>query len=113
MTLAAVLGLWATRPAAPPFEAVRAAHGSSDARLLDRHGVVLDTRRIDATRRRADWIPLPSISPSLRTAIVAVEDRRFAEHAGVDPRALAAALVQALRGGPSRGASTITMQVAR
>ena len=112
VTLAAVLGLWATRPAAPPFEAVRAAHGSSDARLLDRHGVVLDTRRIDATRRRADWVPLPSISPSLRTAIVAVEDRRFAEHAGVDPRALAAALVQALRGGPSRGASTITMQVA-
>ena len=41
-----MLGLWLTRPAAPPFDAVRAAHGASDARLLDRHGAVLDTRRV-------------------------------------------------------------------
>jgi penicillin-binding protein 1C len=110
----AALGLWLmlTQPAAPPFAAVRAAHGPSDARLLDRHGAVLDARRIDATRRRLDWVPLAQISPALRGAIIAVEDHRFREHDGVDVRAVAAAIGQALRGGPSRGASTITMQVA-
>ena len=110
----AALGLWlmSTQPAAPPFAAVRAAHGPSDARLLDRHGAVLDARRIDTTRRRLDWVPLAQISPALRGAIIAVEDHRFREHDGVDARAVAAAIGQALRGGPSRGASTISMQVA-
>jgi len=107
-----VIGLWLTRPAAPPFDAVRAAHGPSDARLLDRHGVVLDARRIDTTRRRLDWVSLDAIAPALRRAVVAVEDRRFTEHGGVDLRAVAAALGQAIRGGPSRGASTISMQLA-
>lgn len=106
------LGVRLTRPAPPPFDAVRAAHGPSDARLLDRHGVVLDARRIDTTRRRLDWVPLDAVAPALRRAVVAVEDRRFAEHGGVDLRAMAAALVQVIRGGASRGASTITMQLA-
>ena len=106
------LGMWLTRPAVPPFDAVRAAHGPSDARLLDRHGVVLDARRIDTTRRRLDWVSLDAIAPALRRAVVAVEDRRFTEHGGVDLRAVAAALGQAIRGGPSRGASTISMQLA-
>jgi penicillin-binding protein 1C len=106
------LALRLTGPAAPPFDAVRARYGSSDARLLDRHGVVLDTRRIDPVRRRLDWTPLPAVSPALRDAVLAAEDRRFADHGGVDLRAVAASLVQALGGGGRRGASTITMQVA-
>jgi penicillin-binding protein 1C len=99
-------------PAAPPFEAVRARNGPSDARLLDRHGVVLDARRIDLQRRRLEWTPLAAVSPALRAAVVAAEDRRFADHGGVDLRAVAASAVQALGGGGRRGASTITMQVA-
>jgi hypothetical protein len=43
---------------------------------------------------------------------VRAEDRRFFAHRGVDWRAVAGALWNALRGGPSRGASTITMQLA-
>ena len=101
-----------TRPAAPSFETVRAHHGPSDARLLDRHGVLLDARRIDPVHRRLDWTPLPAVSPLLRDAVLAAEDRRFADHGGVDGRAVAASLVQALRGGGRRGASTITMQLA-
>jgi penicillin-binding protein 1C len=109
--LAAVL-LRLTGPAAPPFEAVRARNGPSDARLLDRHGVVLDARRLDLQRRRLGWTPLAAVSPALRAAVVAAEDRRFADHGGVDLRAVAASAVQALGGGGRRGASTITMQVA-
>src|SRR5262249_12230930 len=107
-----VLAFVATRPTLPSFDAVRAAFQPSDATLLDRHGDPLATRRIDPTRRRLPWVALADISPQLRAAVVAAEDRRFAEHAGVALRALAAAVVQRLTGGGRRGASTITMQVA-
>jgi penicillin-binding protein 1C len=107
-----VLAVVATRPTPPSFDAVRAAFQPSDAALVDRHGNLLATRRIDPTRRRLRWVALGDVSPQLRAAVVAAEDRRFAEHGGVDLRALAAAVVQRLTGGGRRGASTITMQVA-
>ena len=107
-----VLAFVATRPTPPSFDAVRAAFQPSDATLLDRHGDLIATRRIDPTRRRLPWVALADVSPQLRPAVVAAEDRRFAEHGGVDLRALAAAVVQRLTGGGRRGASTITMQVA-
>ena len=61
-------------------------------------------------------IPLryDEISPHLLNAIIAVEDRRFFQHSGVDLRAVASAAVSdftSLR--IVRGASTLTMQVAR
>ena len=48
VVVVATFALWGTRPAAPSFSQVRAAHGPSDARLLDRRGALLDARRIDS-----------------------------------------------------------------
>lgn len=95
----------------PTFDAVRAAHPPSESRLLDRSGRLLHERRTDLSLRRGQWIRLADVSPRLKQAVIAFEDRRFERHHGVDWRALAAALVDTLRGRP-RGASTITMQVA-
>ncbi|MBX3027178.1 penicillin-binding protein 1C [bacterium] len=106
---------WRSAPGAPPppaFADVRAAACPSEARLLDRHGDVLHEQRVDRTRRRLAWTALADVSPALRRAVIASEDRRFQAHAGVDLRALGAALWQRLRGGPPRGASTISMQLA-
>jgi penicillin-binding protein 1C len=112
--LAVVLAFFAhgTTPALPTPAMVRAAWVPSDAVLLDRHGEILHERRIDATRRRLAWTALDDVSPALATTVLASEDRRFREHRGVDARALAAAVWQRLRGGPPRGGSTITMQLA-
>jgi penicillin-binding protein 1C len=99
-------------PAVPSFQAVRAAHGSSDVRLLDRHGELLHELRTDQTRRRLAWTPLSEISPALQAAVIASEDRRFTRHGGVDGKAVAAAALGQITGGPRRGASTISMQVA-
>lgn len=96
----------------PEFAAVRARWTPSEAWLLDRHGEVIQTLRVDRSVRRLDWIPLASISPALKRAIMLAEDRRFYEHAGVDPWAIAGALVDTLRHGRMRGASTLTMQAA-
>src|SRR5689334_13219074 len=47
-------------------------------------------------------------------AVVSVEDRRFYEHTGFDPRGLARAVVEGLAAGrATQGASTITQQTAR
>lgn len=98
--------------ALPTFDAVKAAHKPSDVELLDRHGAPLQVLRVDATARRGAWMPLAELSPALRTAIVLSEDRRFWEHGGVDWSALAAAAWASAWNGRTRGASTVTMQLA-
>lgn len=57
--------------------------------------------------------PLDEISPRLVAATVAAEDQRFWSHPGVDPVAVARALVQNATRGVMSGASTLTMQVVK
>ncbi len=98
--------------AVPAFDAVRAAHAPSDLPLLDRHGTPVQNLRIDSSVRRGPWLPLADISPALRTAIVLGEDRRFWDHGGVDWRALAGSAWANAWNTRTRGASTLTMQLA-
>jgi monofunctional biosynthetic peptidoglycan transglycosylase len=58
-----------------------------------------------------DWVPLAQISPHLIRAVIASEDQRFCSHRGVDWGELNAVLQH--EDGPSRGASTLTMQTAK
>lgn len=57
------------------------------------------------------WVPLTAISPTLVRAVIAAEDQRFCSHDGVDWVELNAVLDD--EDGPSRGASTLTMQTAK
>jgi penicillin-binding protein 1C len=98
--------------ALPSFETARAAHRPSEALLLDRRGEPLQSLRIDAKVRRLAWVRLDEVSPAAVRAVLAAEDRRFHAHPGVDVLALGAALRDGLAGRGSRGASTLTMQVA-
>ena len=59
------------------------------------------------------FVGLDSISPYLPAAVIAAEDARFCQHAGVDWRALREVVEDADEDGPSRGASTIPMQTAK
>ncbi len=62
---------------------------------------------------RREYVPLAQIPRLLQQAVLAVEDARFHEHAGVDPKGMARALVAAITGGRRQGASTITQQLVR
>jgi penicillin-binding protein 1C len=98
--------------AVPAFSAVRAAHRPSDLTLLDRHGVPIQTLRVDKTVRRLPWVPLADLSPALQQAIVLSEDQRFWAHSGVDWAAVAHSAYANLLNTRTRGASTLTMQLA-
>jgi penicillin-binding protein 1C len=114
LTLAVIVASgWVFITPTPSFEQVRSATRSSEAVLLDRHGVVLQRLRLDKQRRMLEWIALADISPSLQQAVLVAEDKRFYQHAGVDLLAAGSAWLDNLRRTRARGASTITMQLAK
>ncbi len=98
--------------AVPSFVEVKAAYRPSDVTLLDRHDVPLQTLRVDKTVRRLPWVPLADTSPALLRAIVLSEDKRFYEHSGVDWSAVAQSAWGNVWNTRTRGASTLTMQLA-
>ncbi|MBM6593366.1 monofunctional biosynthetic peptidoglycan transglycosylase [Microvirga sp. BT291] len=59
------------------------------------------------------YVSLDEISPNLPLAVLTAEDSRFCQHHGVDWDALRDVIDAADEDGPSRGASTIPMQVAK
>jgi monofunctional glycosyltransferase len=60
------------------------------------------------------WVPLDRISPALQKAVLAAEDDGFYRHGGVEWRLMKDALLHDLRERRwSRGASTITQQLAK
>src|SRR5690242_2005106 len=67
-----------------------------------------------ASRQVREWIPLPQMPPRLVETVVAVEDRRFYSHVGIDPVAIGRAVWRNLtKGGVVQGGSTITQQLAK
>jgi penicillin-binding protein 1C len=110
LLLPAALGAWI---ALPLPEGLLAPDNARSLTILDRNGLTLRrTRATDGSL--AQWIPLSRIDSDLLVAFVALEDRRFYSHHGVDLRsALRAVRDNLRRGRVVSGASTITMQLAR
>lgn len=80
--------------------------------VFDRHGSLLRmTLSRDEKYRR--FVPLEQMSPAIIEAFLLREDRSFYYHPGINPLALARATAGFARGETPRGASTITMQLAR
>ncbi len=98
--------------AVPGFSDVKSAHRPSDITLLDRHGSPIQTVRVDKTVRRLPWVALSDTSPALLHAIVLSEDKRFYEHSGVDWSAVAQSAWANVWNTRTRGASTLSMQLA-
>lgn len=67
-----------------------------------------------ASRQVREWIPLAQVPERLVETILAVEDRRFYSHVGIDPVAVGRAVWRNLtKGGVVQGGSTITQQLAK
>lgn len=111
MTLA-LLWVATIPPLLPSHAKIVAAWQPSEAWLYDRNGVLLDSQRVNFRARRLAWVPLKNVAPVLVETVIASEDKRFRDHDGVDWLAIGSAAKARLSGERSRGASTISMQVA-
>ena len=87
------------KPPTPPSVTLLSAEGTPIARRGALIGTPVDVRRLP------DHIP---------EAFMAIEDRRFYSHWGLDPRGIARAMVRnVVAGGMRQGGSTITQQLAK
>lgn len=59
------------------------------------------------------WVSIEDVAPVLINSVMMAEDGQFCSHGGVDWHQLSLVLDDATDGGPSRGASTITMQTVK
>ena len=107
-----LLAVGAQAAEVPAFAEIRTGYKSSYAELHDREGKFLHARRVDLTSNRLRWVPLTEISPALTEAVIFAEDKEFWQHRGVDWSATALAAMKLVSGDRTRGASTITMQLA-
>jgi len=79
-------------------------------RIFSSDGVVLAR----VARENREYMPVEKIPPILQQATIAIEDKRFYEHPGIDVHGIIrAASANLRRGGIAQGASTITQQLAR
>jgi 1A family penicillin-binding protein len=79
--------------------------------IYDSAGKPIDSLNTGQNRQPAK---LSELSPYLIKATLAIEDRRFYSHYGIDPHGLARAIVVNIKSmSKSQGASTITQQLAR
>lgn len=70
-------------------------------------------RYLTGQRVERDWRNIDAISDRLKVSVVMSEDGQFCRHHGVDLGALRDEIKTFMAGGDARGASTISMQVAR
>ncbi|WP_412060573.1 transglycosylase domain-containing protein [Rubrivirga sp. IMCC45206] len=94
----------------PSFEQIENPRNLLATQVLTADGVEL-ARYYDGENRT--WVGLDEMSVHVPNALIATEDRRFDEHWGVDMYAIGAIIKDFATGRGARGASTITMQLAR
>ena len=81
--------------------------------FTDRYGTFLAEGTDDENAPIGFWYPPAVLPERIVSCLLAVEDKRYYKHFGVDLRSLLRALVNNISGRPRQGASTIAMQVAR
>ena len=94
----------------PPIQSLEIPKRPPSIQIVDLRGRPLATRG----DMGGDVLTLREMPPYLPKAFIAIEDRRFYSHFGVDPRGIArAALANVMQRGIAQGGSTITQQLAK
>jgi len=94
----------------PPIQSLEIPKRPPSIQIVDLNNRVLTTRG----DMGGAVLSLKELPPYLPKAFIAIEDRRFYEHYGVDPFGIARALVaNILHRGYSQGGSTLTQQLAK
>lgn len=111
VVLALMLGLAAALiyPDLPSLDALTNYQPKLPLRVYSEDGYLL----AEFGEERRSFVDINHIPENMKNAVVAIEDRRFYQHGGIDTKGILRAAVNNVTGGSKQGASTITMQVAR
>jgi penicillin-binding protein 1A len=94
----------------PGYDELRRSQQGQTIRIRSNTGAVL----VSLGPSYGLWLPYEKIPPQMRAAMIAVEDKRFRGHIGVDPVGMARSIKIRLQVGRwTQGGSTITQQLAR
>ncbi|TDR93131.1 transglycosylase domain-containing protein [Enterovirga rhinocerotis] len=108
IALAALVAYHATQ--LPPIDQLSVPKRPPNIAIVAADGTLIANR--GETGGRA--VPLKELPPYLPRAFIAIEDRRFHSHLGIDPFGIARAVVNNLTGrGGMQGGSTLTQQLAK
>ena len=93
----------------PTLDAIKAREIGANSSVYDAHGRSLGVLANEENRQP---VAAADIAPVMKRATVAIEDRRFYQHGGVDPQGIARALVSDVAAGRIvQGGSTLTQQL--
>ncbi|WP_298671037.1 transglycosylase domain-containing protein [uncultured Sphingomonas sp.] len=107
---ALVTAVYVTRAQLPSFDQLKSSPNGQMIRVHAADGTVI----VSIGPSYGEWLSADRIPKVMRDATVAVEDRRFYSHLGVDPIGVARSVkVRLDRGRWVQGGSTITQQLAR
>lgn len=96
-------------PTLPSLDALTDYQPKLPLRVYSEDGYLID----EFGEERRAYIRIEQVPQSMKDAVLAIEDRRFYQHSGVDIKGILRAIKNNITGRSHEGASTITMQVAK
>ncbi len=111
LTIAAMAALAVTLiyPALPSLEALTDYRPKLPLRVYSAEGFLIS----EFGEERRAFVSISNVPKNLIDAVLAIEDRRFYKHGGIDTKGVMRAIKNNVTGKSHEGASTITMQVAK
>lgn len=106
---AVVLVFWAYSKEVPPLEDLKSITPTLSTQVLDKDGKPFGEFFVE----RRNWVPLDSIPLPLQQAVMAIEDREFYNHWGMNLYRTMGAAVNTVVRRRRQGGSTLTQQLAR
>ncbi len=108
--IALVIAVYVIESQLPSFDELKSSPNGQMIRVLAADGTPI----VSLGPSYGEWLPYDQIPQVMKDAMVAVEDRRFRNHPGVDPVGIARSVEVRLQSGSwKQGGSTITQQLAR
>ncbi len=105
----AALSVTLIYPTLPSLETLTDYHPKQPLRVYSADGYLIG----EFGEERRAFTKIDKIPQKMKDAVLAIEDRRFYEHGGIDTKGVLRALKNNITGKSHEGASTITMQVAK
>lgn len=96
-------------PTLPSLDVITNYQPKQPLRIYSEEGLLID----EFGEERRAYVKIERVPKTLKDAVLAIEDRRFYQHHGVDTKGVLRAIKNNLTGKSHEGASTITMQVAK